>query len=533
MKDQALSTQNPPLAFLDTIDSRNVHFNLPPAALIEHALYRKEGKLTSTGALMVDTGEFTGRSPKDRYIVTDDTTRDSVWWGDINIPFESAKFDKLLERLTDSLKESELFVRDVYAGADPRYKLKIRVINTYAWHNLFCHNMFLRLSPEELASFEHEFTIICAPEFKADPELDGTKNSNFTIINFSQRIILIGGTGYAGEIKKGIFSVLNFLLPHQENVLSMHCSANVGKDGSAAIFFGLSGTGKTTLSADPSRNIVGDDEHGWTDSGIFNFEGGCYAKVIGLQQDKEPEIFDAIRFGAILENTRFKPCTREVDYNNNSVTENTRTAYPINFIANAANPSISGIPSNIFFLTADAFGVIPPISRLTKDQAMYHFISGYTAKVAGTEMGITEPKLTFSACFGAAFLPLHPTKYAELLGEKMEKYNTQVWLINTGWTGGPYGVGSRIKLKYTRAMIAAVLEGKLNGITFIKNKIFGFEVPQSCPNVPSEILYPRKTWEDGKAYDNQEKALASAFQKNFEAYKAGASQDILLGGPLI
>lgn len=533
MKDQALSTQDPPLSFLDAIDSRKSHHNLPPAALIEHALNRKEGKLTSTGAFMVDTGEFTGRSPKDRYIVSDHVTGDTVWWGDINIPFEPEKFDRLLKRLTESLRESELFIRDVYAGSDPRYSLKIRVINTCAWHNLFCHNIFLRLSPDELASFEHDFTIICAPEFKADPGLDGTKNPNFTIINFSRRIILIGGTGYAGEIKKGIFSVLNFLLPHQEKVLSMHCSANVGKDGKTAVFFGLSGTGKTTLSADPARNLVGDDEHGWSDSGIFNFEGGCYAKVTGLEQEKEPQIFDAIRFGSILENTRFKPGTRQVDFENNSVTENTRTAYPIHFIANAADPSVAGIPKNIFFLTADAFGVIPPISRLTRNQAMYHFISGYTAKVAGTEMGIIEPKLTFSACFGAAFLPLHPTKYAELLGEKMEKYNTQVWLVNTGWTGGPYGVGSRIKLKYTRAMISAVLEDKLVDTRFIKNKTFGFEVPQVCPSVPTEILDPRTTWADANSYDNQEQALAKAFQKNFEVFKADASQDILMGGPIL
>jgi phosphoenolpyruvate carboxykinase (ATP) len=388
MQDQVLEAQTSPLSFLDLETSGKVHFNLRPAALVEHALAKKEGYLTATGALMADTGEFTGRSPKDRYIVIDDQTRDSVWWGDINIAFDPQKFDALLEKMKVYLQDKDLFVRDAYAGADPNHRLNLRVINTLAWHNLFCNNMFLRPSQQELANFEHDFTVICAPEFRADPKIDGTENSNFAILNLSKRMILIGGTGYAGEMKKGIFSVLNYILPHEKQILSMHCSANVGQDGDTAIFFGLSGTGKTTLSADPKRGLIGDDEHGWTSDGVFNFEGGCYAKVIDLSREKEPEIFDAIRFGSIVENTRFKPDSREIDYTNKSITQNTRTAYPIHYIPNAILPSMAGIPKNIFFLTADAFGVIPPISKLTKSQAMYHFISGYTAKVAGTEMGI-------------------------------------------------------------------------------------------------------------------------------------------------
>ena len=481
---------------------------------------------------MADTGKFTGRSPKDRYIVLDDKTSDSVWWGDINIPFEPSRFDALLEKMNCYLEDKDLFVRDVYAGADPDYRLKIRVINTWAWHNLFCSNMFLRPTAEELVGFEPNFTIICAPGFEADPETDGVKSPNFSILDLSRRMILIGGTGYAGEMKKGIFSVLNFILPHEQQVLSMHCSANVGKMGDTAIFFGLSGTGKTTLSADPNRSLVGDDEHGWTENTVFNFEGGCYAKVIDLDKDREPEIYHAIRFGAIVENTRFFPGTRVIDYSNTSVTENTRTAYPIHFIPNALEPSIGGIPKNIFFLTADAFGVMPPISRLNKSQAMYHFISGYTAKVAGTEMGITEPKLTFSACFGAAFLPLHPTEYAKLFGEKIEKQEVNVWLINTGWTGGPYGIGSRIKLKYTRAMITAALEGQLDQVIYLQHPVFGFEVPQACPHVPAELLNPRKTWSNPEEYDSQAHKLASSFVENFKKFEDFASVEILAGAPI-
>ncbi|WP_040303520.1 phosphoenolpyruvate carboxykinase (ATP) [Algoriphagus machipongonensis] len=522
--------KDPPLEFKTT---GKVYYNLPPAALVEHSLKRNEGYLTSTGALMADTGKFTGRSPKDRFIVKDEKTKDTVWWGDINIPFDSNQFDLLEKKMLVFLQDKDLFIRDAYAGADKNHRLKIRIFNSLAWHNLFCYNMFLRPDEQELNDFEPDFKIICIPEFQANPATDGTSNANFAILNLSKRTILIGGTAYAGEMKKGIFSVLNYLLPEEKNILSMHCSANIGKNGDTAIFFGLSGTGKTTLSADPNRSLIGDDEHAWTDQGVFNFEGGCYAKVVDLKEEKEPEIWNAIKFGSIVENTRFKKDSREVDFANKSVTENTRTAYPIHFIPNAIVPSIGGIPKNIFFLTADAFGVIPPISKLNKSQAMYHFISGYTAKVAGTEIGITEPKLTFSACFGAAFLPLHPTKYATLFGEKMEENDVNVWLINTGWTGGPYGVGSRMKLAYTRATITAALEGKLDQCEYKEHPKFGFQVPQSCDGVPSKVLNPRDTWDDPEAYDHQNQKLAEAFTKNFEKFKAGSSKDILKGAPKV
>ncbi|MGY6559995.1 MAG: phosphoenolpyruvate carboxykinase (ATP) [Nitritalea sp.] len=528
-----LNSSDKSLSALGIKTAGKVFLNLTPAELVEHALANNEGVLTDTGALMSDTGEFTGRSPKDRFIVKDSKTADSVWWGDINIPFEEEKFEQLHQKMLAYLEDKQLYIRQAYAGADPNYRLNLTVVNTLAWQNLFCYNMFLRPSAEELVDFPSDFTILCAPGFQADPEVDGTRQKNFAILNLSKRMILIGGTAYAGEMKKGIFSVLNYVLPHERNTLSMHCSANVGKEGDAAIFFGLSGTGKTTLSADPNRGLIGDDEHGWTDKGIFNFEGGCYAKVIDLSREKEPEIWDAIKFGAIVENTRFLPGTRTVDYTNNSVTENTRTAYPIHHISNAVEPSRAGIPKNIFFLTADAFGVIPPISRLNKSQAMYHFISGYTAKVAGTEVGITEPKTTFSACFGAAFLPLHPTAYATLFGEKMEQHDVKVWLINTGWTGGPYGIGSRMKLKYTRAMITAALEGALDNVGYRQHSVFGVGIPETCPNVPDEVLSPRATWEDKEAYDKKARELGAAFIQNFEKYAAGASADILAGAPKV
>ncbi|UOQ64455.1 phosphoenolpyruvate carboxykinase (ATP) [Hymenobacter volaticus] len=510
-----------------------VHLNLPPEALVQEALRRNEGVLTDTGALMADTGTFTGRSPKDRFIVRDAGTADSVWWGDINIPFDAAKFDQLHQKMVAYLTDKEIYVRDAYAGANPDYTLKLRVVNELAWHNLFCYNMFLRPEPGTDTSWTPDFSIICAPGFEADPAIDGTRQKNFAIINFSKKMILLGGTGYAGEMKKGIFGVLNYLLPHQMHTLPMHCSANVGKDGDTAIFFGLSGTGKTTLSADPNRGLIGDDEHGWTpDAGIFNFEGGCYAKVIDLSAEKEPEIWNAIRTGAIVENTRFIPGTTTVDYANKSVTENTRTAYPIHFIPNAIEPSVADAPKNIFFLTADAFGVLPPISKLDKSHAMYHFMSGYTAKVAGTEMGITEPQTTFSACFGAVFLPLHPTKYAEMLGKKMdENPDVNVWLVNTGWTGGSYGVGSRMKLSYTRAMITAALNGELDDVEFSKHPIFGVEVPAYVPNVPDHILDPRDTWANKEAYDRTAADLATKFVNNFKKYADFANAEILAGAP--
>jgi phosphoenolpyruvate carboxykinase (ATP) len=511
--------------------SKKVYWNLSPAELVEQALANGEGQLTDTGALMCDTDEFTGRSPKDRFIVKDSKTKNTVWWGDVNIPFSEEKFDALYQKVVNYLQDKNLYVRDAYAGALPEYRLNLRVVNTKAWHNLFCYNMFLRPEREELQKFNPTFTIICAPEFRADPEVDGTRQHNFAILNMSKKIILIGGTAYAGEMKKGIFSVLNYLLPHDEHVLSMHCSANIGAAGDTAIFFGLSGTGKTTLSADPDRKLIGDDEHGWTDRAVFNFEGGCYAKTIDITRDNEPEIWDAIRWGSIVENTRFIPGTRTVDYGNTSVTQNTRTAYPIHHIANAAEPSVGGIPGNIFFLTCDAHGVLPPISRLDKGQAMYHFISGYTAKVAGTEAGITEPQTVFSACFGAPFLPLHPTVYAEMLGKKMGKHQVNVWLVNTGWSGGGYGVGSRIKLRFTRAMITAALNGALDSAQYEQHPVFGLSMPLSCPGVPAEILNPRNTWKDQESYDKQAKKLAAAFTKNFDKYAEFANEEILAGAP--
>lgn len=509
------------------------YWNLTPAELVEEAITRGEGTLVDSGALAADTGEFTGRSPKDRFVVCDEITENVVWWGDVNIKFDPAKFDLLYNRVCAYLSGKEVFVRDSYACADPTYRLNIRVVTEQAYHNIFANNLFLRPTKEEILSFDPEWTIINAPGFKADPKIDGTRQHNFAILNFKKKIILIGGTGYTGEIKKGIFGVLNFVLPHDKNVLSMHCSANIGKDGDTAIFFGLSGTGKTTLSADPNRGLIGDDEHGWAEKSVFNLEGGCYAKCVDLTQEKEPEIWDAIKFGALLENIVCHDGTSTVDFTNISKTENTRVAYPINHIKNAVEPSIAGTPKNIFFLTCDAYGVLPPISKLDAGQAMYHFISGYTAKVAGTEAGVTEPQTTFSACFGKVFLPLHPTKYAEMLGKKMTENKVNVWLVNTGWSGGPYGVGSRMKLSYTRAMITAALNGGLDNVQFETHPVFGLQMPVSCAEVPSEILNPRNTWADKNAYDTKANELASKFVKNFEQYADGASAEILAAAPKV
>ena len=494
----------------------DIHLNLSVSTLVDEAIENDEVVLTDTGAFMCDTGKFTGRSPKDKFIVYDDKTSDTVAWGDINQTFEGDSFDKLHQKMLDFVVNKKLYARYSYACASDKHKTNILVINTLAWHNLFCHHLFLRPTEKEIENFEPEWTILNIPEFQADPTIDNTRESNFTIIDFTKKVILIGGTGYAGEMKKGIFSVLNYILPEEKKVLSMHCSANIGKKGDTALFFGLSGTGKTTLSADPYRQLIGDDEHGWDDNEIFNFEGGCYAKVINLSQEQEPEIFGAIRYGTILENTRFINDSNTVDYANQSVTENTRTAYPINYIPNIANPSIGTSPNNIFFLSADSFGVLPPVSKLSVEQAMYYFLSGYTAKLAGTEMGVKEPQATFSACFGAAFLPLAPKKYAELLGEKIKSDDVKVWLINTGWSGGGFGVGSRMKIAYTRAMIRAALNGEFENISFNKHEIFGLEIPQTCPNVPEEILSPRNTWSDKKAYDQKANELKKAFEENYK-----------------
>jgi phosphoenolpyruvate carboxykinase (ATP) len=509
------------------------YWNLTPAELIEETILRGEGELTDTGALAVDTGEFTGRSPKDKFIVCDSETENNVWWGDINIKFDTEKFDRLYNRVCGYLTGREVYVRDCYACADPEFRLNIRVVTETPWQNLFANNLFLRPTKEEIVKLKSEWTIISAPGFKAVPEIDGTRQHNFAVLNFTKKIILIAGTGYTGEIKKGIFSVLNYVLPQHRQALSMHCSANEGKDGDVAIFFGLSGTGKTTLSADTNRALIGDDEHGWSDKSVFNFEGGCYAKCVNLSFEKEPQIYKAIKFGSLLENTDFYEGTTRTDYDSISKTENTRVAYPVDFIDNAKSVSTGSVPKNIFFLTADAFGVLPPISRLDAGQAMYHFISGYTAKVAGTEMGITEPTTTFSACFGKAFLPLHPTAYAELLGKKLKGNDVKVWLVNTGWSGGSYGVGSRIKLSYTRALITAALNGQLDNVEYETLPVFGLKFPKSCPNVPEEILNPRETWPDKTAYDIKATDLASAFVKNFLQYADGASAEILAAAPKV
>ena len=511
----------------------NVFWNLTPAELVEDTIISGQGVLTDTGAIAIETGEFTGRSPKDRFVVFDEKTENTVWWGDVNIKFSKEKFKSLYSRMQAYLTDKDIYVRDAYACADESHRLNIRVVSEFPWSNMFCYNMFLRPTDAEIENFTPDWHIVCVPGFKADPAVDGTRQHNFAILNFTKKMILIGGTGYTGEMKKGIFSVLNYLLPHEKNVLSMHCSANIGKDGDTAIFFGLSGTGKTTLSSDPNRQLIGDDEHGWSDNTVFNFEGGCYAKTIDLSREKEPQIFDAIKFGSILENIGFVDATSTPDYMDGSITENTRVSYPIDFIENTVNPSIGSTPKNIFFLTADAFGVLPPISRLTKEQAMYHFMSGYTAKVAGTEMGITEPTTTFSACFGKAFLPLHPAKYAKLLGEKLEGTDIKVWLINTGWTGGSYGVGSRMKLSYTRQMITAALEGKLNDVAYDTLPVFDLAIPTSCEGVPAEILNPRGTWADKNAYDDTANNLAGQFVKNFEQYASETSTDILAAAPKV
>lgn len=511
--------------------AENIFYQLSPEELISQAVEKGEGVLSDTGALVIDTGEFTGRSPKDKFIVKDKLTASSIDWNEFNQPIEEQYFDRLYKKMMDYLNDKKLWVRDCYACAKPDYRLNIRVINENPCCSLFAYNMFLRPDEKELSEIEIDWHLIQVPHFFADPKTDGTREKNFVIIHFTKKIILIGGTQYTGEMKKGIFSILNYILPHDKRVLSMHCSANVGKENDTAIFFGLSGTGKTTLSADPNRKLIGDDEHGWDNDSVFNFEGGCYAKTIDLSEKEEPEIFNSIRPGALVENVTFFEGTNKIDFSSKKITENTRVSYPIHFISNAMEPSIGKTPRNIFFLTADAYGILPPISKLTPGQAMYHFISGYTAKVAGTEAGVKEPKPTFSACFGAPFLPLHPTEYAEMLGKKMKEHKVNVWMVNTGWTGGGYGVGSRMKLAYTRAMITAALEGKLDNVKYHPHSIFGMMMPDECPGVPAEMLSAKFTWKDKDAYVATAQKLADFFIKNFEKYKSGASEEILAGGP--
>jgi len=511
--------------------SKEVFWNLSPARLYEESLARGETKLVHMGGIAAITAPHTGRSPNDRFVVRDEASEDAVDWGNVNVPLAPEHYEALRADVVAYLNGRDLFVRDARAGADPRYGLNVRVVSDSAWHSLFAYNMFLRLDEKDLSGFEPGFTILHAPELQADPARHGSRSSTAVVINFGRREVLIAGTRYAGEIKKSIFSVLNHMLP-EDDVFPMHCSANVGEDGDVALFFGLSGTGKTTLSADASRGLIGDDEHGWSEHGVFNFEGGCYAKTIRLSKEGEPEIYAATQmFGTILENVILDEESREIDFDADTITENTRASYPIHYIPNAVIPGVAGHPRNVVFLTADAFGVLPPISRLTPEQAMYHFLSGYTAKVAGTERGITEPKATFSACFGAPFLPRHPGAYAEMLGARLREHGAAVWLVNTGWSGGGYGVGSRMKLGYTRAMVSAALAGELDGVEFAEDPVFGLAVPTSVPGVPSEVLRPRDTWADGAAYDAAAAKLAGMFRENFKKFEGQVPEEVRNAGP--
>lgn len=514
------------------LKEKNVQMQLSVPQLVEKILARNEGTLTSTGAVRVSTGKYTGRSPKDKFIVVEKSTKDKIDWGSTNQPISEEVFTNLYHKVLQYLRQKEeVFVFKGFAGADKKSRLPIQVINELAWHNLFVHQLFIRPTEDELLAHDAQFTVIAAPNFKADPAVDGTNSETFIIISFERRIVLIGGTEYAGEMKKSIFSIMNFLLP-EKNIFSMHCSANVGQEGDVALFFGLSGTGKTTLSADPNRKLIGDDEHGWSSHGVFNIEGGCYAKCINLSHEKEPQIFDAIRFGTVLENVIVNQESRIADYDDNTLTENTRAAYPLENIDNSVIPSIAGHPHTIVFLTADAFGVLPPIAKLTKEQAMYHFLSGYTSKLAGTERGVTTPEATFSTCFGAPFMPLPATRYAEMLGDKILEHNVNVFLVNTGWTGGEYGVGSRMKLSYTRAMVQAALEGELNHVETVTDEIFGLNIPLHIAGVPDEVLQPSKTWHDPQAYAEKAKELAAKFRENFKKFQNVATEIAEKGGPI-
>ncbi len=521
------------LSHLGITNFNHLYWNLTPPALIEEAIRRREGILAHRGPLVVRTGSHTGRSPNDKFIVREPSSEDKIWWGKVNRPIEADKFNALLRRVTAYLQGKDIFVQDCYAGADVRYQLPIRVITETAWHNLFARTMFIRGTDEQLATHEPQFTILNVPNFKAVPEIDGTNSEAFILVNFGMRLVLIGGTQYAGEIKKSVFTILNYLLP-QERVMSMHCSANVGTEGDTAVFFGLSGTGKTTLSADPNRKLIGDDEHGWSDEGVFNFEGGCYAKVIDLSQEAEPDIFATTeRFATVLENVAIDPETRRLDLTDDTLTENTRAAYPLAAIKNTVESGMGPSPKNVVMLTCDAFGVLPPISKLTPEQAMYHFLSGYTAKVAGTERGITEPQATFSTCFGAPFMALHPTVYAKLLGEKIMSGEVDCWLVNTGWSGGAYGEGKRMSIKHTRALLNAALSGKLKQAKFEAHPVFGVMMPTACEGVPAEVLNPRGTWKDPKAYDAKALELAKRFHDNIAQFEGQVPAEILAAGPKV
>jgi phosphoenolpyruvate carboxykinase (ATP) len=509
-----------------------VHWNLSVPALYEEAVRRREALVADGGPLVCRTGQHTGRSPNDKFIVREPSSEQRIWWGTVNRPIEAGDFDALHEQLLRYLEGKELFVQDCFVGADPEYRLPVRVIAEHAWHSLFARHMFIRgANHEQLRHADPGFTIIDTPGFHANPARHGTNSEVFILVHFGRRTVLIGGTSYAGEIKKSIFTVMNYLLPLGD-VMSMHCSANVGPAGDVALFFGLSGTGKTTLSSDPERRLIGDDEHGWSERGVFNLEGGCYAKMIRLSAEAEPQIYSTTRrFGTVLENVRMDARTRRLDLDDDSLTENTRGAYPIDFIEHSVESGQAGHPRNIVMLTADAFGVLPPISRLTAAGAMYHFLSGYTAKVAGTEKGVTEPKATFSTCFGAPFMVLHPTVYAKFLGDRIARHDARVWLVNTGWTGGPYGLGTRMKIGHTRAMIHAALAGALDGVPYAKDRVFNLDVPTSCPGVPAQVLNPRSTWKDPSAYDAQAAKLAKMFADNFAAFEESASADVKAAGP--
>jgi len=512
------------------LEGTTVHYNLAVPELVEQSVKRGESMLTKTGAIRTTTGKYTGRSPKDRFIVDEPEYSEKISWGKVNQSISPEIFQSLYDKVLNYLSNKELFVFDGFAGADKNYQLPIRVVNEFAWQNLFVHQLFIRPTEEELKSHQAEFTVIAAPGFKADPSVDGTNSEAFVMLNLKEKVILVGGTEYAGEMKKSIFSVMNFLLP-QRNVLSMHCSANVGKDGDVALFFGLSGTGKTTLSADPQRNLIGDDEHGWSEDGVFNIEGGCYAKCIRLSEENEPQIWNAIHFGTVLENVDMDE-NRDINFDSEKFTENTRAAYPLNYIPGSVIPSTAGHPNVVVFLTADAFGVLPPISKLTKEQAMYHFLSGYTSKLAGTERGVTEPEATFSTCFGEPFLPLSPTVYAEMLGDKITKHDAKVYLVNTGWSGGPYGVGQRMKISYTRAMVTAAINGSIEQTDFVTDPIFGLHIPTQIEGVPSEVLNPKNTWEDKEAYDQKANELAQRFVENFNKFSQ-VSDEIKSAAPQV
>jgi phosphoenolpyruvate carboxykinase (ATP) len=517
------------------LNLRKAYWNLTTEALYEEIIFRGEAQISNSGPIIVNTGKHTARAANDKFIVREPTTEENVWWGQYNRPYDTHKFDELYSRLQGFLQGRDLFIQDCYGGADPNFKIPVRIITELAWHSLFARNMFIKpKTNEEYRRHVPEFTVICVPSFKAFPQMDGTPSNTFIVINFDQRLCVIGNTGYGGEIKKSVFTLLNYLLPLQ-GIMTMHCSANVGKSGDTALFFGLSGTGKTTLSADPNRGLIGDDEHGWSDEGIFNFEDGCYAKVIGLSSSAEPEIFACTkRFGTILENVVYDPVTRLIDLDDDTLTENTRASYPLDFIGNAIPEKLGGHPKNMIFLTCDASGVMPPIARLTPDQALYHFISGYTAKVGGTEIGLgEEPEITFSACFGAPFMVLPPAFYADLLKRKILHYDVDCWLVNTGWVGGPYGVGKRISIRYTRDLLNSALNGELKDVDYYKDPVFGFEVPKHCPNIPDSVLYPASSWPSEDAYMKRYRSLAARFIDNFQKFADSCPPEVVASGPKI